>query len=1166
MKNHFLRILLIGFTLAGCSAAMAQPLASFKPGQIWQDTDGVHINAHGGGILLHKGVYYWFGEHKSERTSSALVGVTCYSSTDLYTWKNQGAVLSVSSDPESEIVSGCVIERPKVAFNKATGKFVMYFHLELKGKGYSAARTGIAVADNITGPYTFIRSLRPNAGKWPENMSEEQKNAVALPSDFDGDRAPGFARAVADGLYVRRDFKGGQMARDMTVFVDDNGKAYHIYSSEENYTLHAAELSSDYLDYTGRYVRIAPGGHNEAPAVFKKDGVYYMITSGCTGWDPNEARMFTAPDIFGPWTQHPNPCRGVGRELTFRGQSTFVLPGKTPGSFIFMADRWTPRRPVDARYIWLPIRFEAGLPVIEWKNEWNLGAFNSMEEPDEVKINHDWGFLLGDDVNAKQKSYPAGKMQPVTIPHDWSAGLPMSASLSSATGYLPGGVGWYRREIFVPENRRGQRVFLFFEGIYNRSEVFVNGHSAGGRPSGYASFEIDITDRVEYGSTNLVAVRVDRSRYNDSRWYPGSGIYRDVWLRYAGPARLNRWGGYAYAADISAERGTLRVETTIDYDNPESLQGLAIVNELVSPDNKTVGRSNRKVAGSTGANGSITVTADIKVNKPELWGVDSPRLYTLITTVSKGNKVIERRTVSTGFRSIKFDPDRGFFLNGTNMKLKGVCIHHDGGVFGAAVGKAVWERRLLTLKRLGCNAIRCSHNPHATYIYELCDKLGLLVMDEAFDEWEMPKRKWVEGWNAGVPTYDGIVDFFAEWSERDLADMVRRDRNHISIFAWSIGNEIDYPNDPYSHPILDGSGRDGFTQPIFGGYRKDAPNAERLGDIAQRLVAVAKQYDKSRPVTAALAGVAMSNQTKYPASLDIAGYNYTESMYSADHAAYPQRVIYGSENGHGIDAWRAVADNDYIAGQFLWTGVDYLGESGRWPSRGSTAGLIDLAGHVKPRGEFRRSLWTSDPMIYIGTYPVPNVRPGQNRRPLLSTDAMPVWNYSGEELIRVVCYTNAAKARLELNGRIVGEEEQYDPTVGIIHWDVPYSPGSLVAIALDAGGRETARYAIKTSKRPHALRLLSDEKTGSLRHLTIEVVDEDGLRVRISDNEVTCTVSGPARLLGLESANSRDAGNHTDNVERVHNGQITAYIEEEEDGEGKALISFTSPWLKGIEI
>ncbi|MDR2498541.1 MAG: DUF4982 domain-containing protein [Tannerellaceae bacterium] len=790
-----------------------------------------------------------------------------------------------------------------------------------------------------------------------------------------------------------------------------------------------------------------------------------------------------------------------------------------------------------------------------------------MAEADEVKLNDDWLFMLGDAPEAKLPDFADSRLQRVSLPHDWSVKAPMSPSLASATGYLPGGIGWYRREIYVPEQRRGQRLFMYFEGIYNRSEVYVNGRLVGGRPSGYASFEVDISSAIEYGTTNLIAVRVDHSRYNDSRWYTGSGIYRDVWLRYAGPIRIARWGVFAYSKDATAKSATLKVETVIDYDNAERLKGITISHELLSPQKKVVARSSQKITAPPKEAGSsfTSATDNLKISAPELWSIDTPTLYTLKTTISRGNQLLETRTATTGFRSIAFDPNKGFYLNGVNMKLKGVCLHHDGGLFGAAVSKDVWERRLAKLKQLGCNAIRCSHNPHAPYLYEICDRLGLLVMDEAFDEWEMPKRKWVEGWNVGTPSFDGIVDFFAEWGERDIADMVRRDRNHISIFTWSIGNEIDYPNDPYSHPILDGSGRDGFTQPIFGGYKKDAPNAERLGEIALKLVAVVKKHDSSRPVTAALAGVAMSNETAYPGALDIAGYNYTESMYAADHDKYPQRIIYGSENGHGIDAWRAVADNDYISGQFLWTGADYLGESGRWPSRGSTAGLIDLAGHVKPRGEFRRSLWSAESMAYIGTYPAPAAAPSNDRRPMLSTDAMPVWNYADRQQIRVVCYTNGAKARLELNGKIVGEEKAYDPAVGVIYWDVAFAQGNLAAIALDANGQETARYAIRTSKRPHELKVVADEKVGNLRHITLQVVDEDGIAVMLADNEVTCTVAGPARLLGLESGNSRDAGNHTDNAERAYYGRIMAYVQEEA-GEGAVKVTFSSPWLKGVEL
>ncbi|MDR3187888.1 MAG: glycoside hydrolase family 88 protein [Prevotellaceae bacterium] len=352
---------------------------AFHPGRIWSDSNGVHINAHGGGMLYHDGKYYWFGEHKGERSNNALVGVTCYSSEDLYRWKNEGVALPVAkSDTTSDIQEGCIVERPKVIFNKKTGKFVMYFHLEQKGKGYSAARAGIAVADKVTGPYRYLKSCRPNAGRWPVDMTVEQQQSPVKPADFPKSWTEEWLTAVRSGMFVRRDFSGGQMSRDMTLFVDDDGKAYHLYASEENLTLQLAELSDDYLSHTGKYVRIAPGGHNEAPAIFRKDEKYFLITSGCTGWAPNAARLFTADSLWGTWTQHPNPCTGADAELTFHSQSTYILPvqGKK-NAFIFMADRWTPKRPINGRYIWLPILFENGLPVLKWADTWDLTIFDS---------------------------------------------------------------------------------------------------------------------------------------------------------------------------------------------------------------------------------------------------------------------------------------------------------------------------------------------------------------------------------------------------------------------------------------------------------------------------------------------------------------------------------------------------------------------------------------------------------------------------------------------------------------------------------------------------------------------------------------------------------------------------------------------------------------------
>ena len=373
-------ILVITMTITAIASAQ-QSYNNFRPGELWLDNNGVHINAHGGGILYHNDTYYWFGEHKTEGKTGnvALVGVGCYSSKDLYNWINEGIVLSVATEgSDSDIESGCILGRPKVIYNEKTGKFVMYFHLELKGKGYSAARTGIAVSDKIIGPYKFIKSFRPNAGIFPVNMTETQRNFTVTSEDIKGLSSSEKDSIIAEGLYVCRDFKTGQMSRDMALYVDDNQKAYHIYSSEENKTLHIAELTDDYLDYTGKYYRIDPAGWNEAPALFKKDGRYYMITSGCTGWRPNPARLLTADNIWGPWTRHPdNPAIGDDSETTFHSQSTYILPVQgRENTFIFMADRWKPQNAIDGRYVWLPIEFENGLPVLKWVDEWDLSVYD----------------------------------------------------------------------------------------------------------------------------------------------------------------------------------------------------------------------------------------------------------------------------------------------------------------------------------------------------------------------------------------------------------------------------------------------------------------------------------------------------------------------------------------------------------------------------------------------------------------------------------------------------------------------------------------------------------------------------------------------------------------------------------------------------------------------
>ena len=377
-----LLMVFLGISQIALSQSAMDKQNSFQPGEIWEDTDGVHINAHGGGILVHDGVYYWFGEHKTSGRmgNRAMVGVRCYSSTDLINWKNEGVALAVDKEGSgSDIEKGSVIERPKVIYNEKTGKFVMWFHLELKGQSYNAARTALAVSDSPTGPFIFQKSLRPNPETWPVNFEESWKEKTITESELEG-WSNEWKKEVAEGLFIRRDFESGQMARDMTLYVDDDGKAYHIYSSEENLTLHIAELTDDYLDFTGKWAVIEPAGHNEAPAVFKQDGKYYLITSGCTGWDPNAARSFVADDLFGSWTALGNPAVGDGADLTFDSQSTFIVPvqGKE-NAFVFMADRWRPENAIDGRYVWLPVRIKDGRPILEWKDEWDLSYFDSAQ-------------------------------------------------------------------------------------------------------------------------------------------------------------------------------------------------------------------------------------------------------------------------------------------------------------------------------------------------------------------------------------------------------------------------------------------------------------------------------------------------------------------------------------------------------------------------------------------------------------------------------------------------------------------------------------------------------------------------------------------------------------------------------------------------------------------
>jgi len=537
-------------------------------------------------------------------------------------------------------------------------------------------------------------------------------------------------------------------------------------------------------------------------------------------------------------------------------------------------------------------------------------------------------------------------------------------------------------------------------------------------------------------------------------------------------------------------------------------------------------------------------------------------MYTLLT-ILRDKKILDNVTTPVGFRTIKFDPDRGFFLNGKNLKLKGICMHHDAGTLGAAVPREEIDRRLNILKELGCNAIRTSHNPFSPDFLELCDIKGFLVIDEAFDEWELPKKKWLEGWNVGTPGKEGYAVNFKDWAKTDLKDFILRDRNHPSVIMWSIGNEVDYPNDPYTHPILNTEA----NPQTWAKFSEALPHADRLGVIARELVAVIKELDKTRPVTAGLASALMSNETGYARALDVAGYNYQEFRYEFDHKKFPDRPIYGSENGMTLEMWNYVADNDYVMGQFLWTGFEYLGEAGRFPVRSSTAGIIDLAGNRKPEFYFRQSLWSNKPMVFLGTSDRLADRGPVNLWSHKRVD--PVWNYKEGQIISVNAFSNCEEVELYLNNKSLGTRKMKDFQNRTITWEVPFEKGMLMAIAKN-NGEEVAEYKLITTGSPARIIAEIDRKSlkadrQDLAHIFLKICDEAGNAIYTAENEITCEITGPVKLLGMEDSNPSNIEDYKDNRQHAFHGKLLIYLQSA-DKSGHITVRLSSDGLQGATV
>jgi beta-galactosidase len=806
------------------------------------------------------------------------------------------------------------------------------------------------------------------------------------------------------------------------------------------------------------------------------------------------------------------------------------------------------------------MRFAIKSTLILWFT-WLLCCSSEMQQTGRVvqNFNSDWIFYKGDISGAERVDFDDSDWRKLDLPHDWSIEGPFSSEWASGTGYLPAGVGWYRKYFIVPQTASDRKVFIYFDGVYNNSEVWVNGSYLGKRPNGYISFQYDLTPHVKFGEKNILAVKVDHSRFADSRWYTGSGIYRDVKLIIMSPLHIKQWGVFTVASGVMSDTTKLDVETSI-LNESQTFGDVRVENQLLYGD-ETVDEIQNQIQIAAAADTTIRQT--LYVASPNRWDVDNPRLYTLATIVKLADRVLDYQITSIGFRDIRFDANRGFFLNGKNIKLKGVCLHHDAGCLGAAVPKKVIERRMNILKEMGCNAIRTSHNPYSSDFLDLCDSKGFLVIDEAFDEWELPKNKWIEGWNVGKPGKDGYADDFEDWHRQDLTDLVLRDRNHPSVIMWSIGNEVDYPNDPYTHPILNSE----MNPQTWAKFRRDLPHADRQGVVARELVDIIKEYDTSRPVTAGLASALMSNETGYAAALDVVGYNYQEFRYDADHKKYPERVLYGSENGMSLEGWQAVVDRDYVLGQFLWTGIEYMGEAHRFPARHSTSGTIDLAGNKKTEFYFRQSLWSDTPMVFIGTaLPVDD---GDSRNLWAHKRATPHWNWHNGQKVRIKAFSNCESVELYLNDKSLGSQNMVDCPRRVLFWDLPFEAGTLKAIGRN-DGVEKATYELKTSGA--ATRLIAESDVTDLKadsqdiaHVSVSIADEHGTLVYSAENRINCFVTGPVRLLGMEDANPGNIENYKDNEQSAYHGKLLLYIQSL-DKAGTAEVSVSAEGLAGASI
>ena len=782
-----------------------------------------------------------------------------------------------------------------------------------------------------------------------------------------------------------------------------------------------------------------------------------------------------------------------------------------------------------------------------------------------INIDKQWHFHLGDEPQATKQDFDHSAWRILNVPHDWSIEeTPHPDNPAHAGGgFFPGGIGWYRKEIEIPVDLGEKEVLIEFDGVYMNSEVYCNGNFCGRRPYGYSSFCYDLTSFVKAGEVAVVSVRADNSRHKNSRWYTGSGIYRHVWLTIASPVRVDHWGVSITTPEVSETEARLQSTTTIINNRSEKCD-IELTSILISSNGKNVGVT--KSRNSIGSGGILDVQSRMVISKPHLWSTENPHLYTLQTTITSDGVVLDTCDAPCGIRSIRYDANDGFFLNGENIKFKGVNEHHDAGCLGAAVPDDVLRRRFTILKEMGCNAIRIAHNPAAPTFLDLCDEMGFMVVEDAFDEWKEGKTDF------------GYQLYWDMWWKRDLTDMIRRDRNHPSIVMWSVGNEIIEVRE---------------------GKPEGLPIMAELRDTCHRT-------DPTRPMTCGCCAIRKTNAGGYGPLMDVVGYNGGGGScfdYEKDHATYPDRIMFASEVPHSlqtrgvyrtrswyrdlaenpdverlevphltekevfpdfdehyqssydnamvrissIDSWRLTSTLPFMCGEFRWSGFDYIGECYAWPAKSWNFGIIDLCGFPKDTYYYYQSQWSTEPMVHL----------------------LPHWSWPGLEgtAIPVVAYSNCEKVELFLNDTSLGIKAMGENMS--LRWDVAYKPGTIRAVGLN-GGQEAATSFHTTAGEGSALKLRCDEvsvradETG-IAHIAVIVVDDHGVFVPHANPELSFEVTGAGTLIGLENGDPIDTTNYKSSSRKAFNGMALAVVQAR-DSAGTIHVTVTGKGLTSASI